>query len=69
MLKVWYRYIAIIDVDDDSLEYPYKSSYIGFQRCTFEQLVIDIMDSQDEQTIDYIIPSLTVEENKELAIH
>ncbi|WP_277407366.1 hypothetical protein [Lacrimispora xylanisolvens] len=48
------RYIAIIDKDDDSLEYPRKSSYMGLERCTSEQLVINIMDSQNEQTIDYI---------------
>ena len=48
------RFIAIIDEDDDSTEYPCKSSYMGLERCSSEQRVIGIMDSQSEQTIDYI---------------
>lgn len=48
------RYIAIIATDDNRSEYPAKNSYMGLELCTAEQLVIDIMDSQEKETIDYI---------------
>jgi len=48
------RYIAIIDENDGSSEYPCKGSYMGLEQCSSEQRVINIMDSQSEQTIDYI---------------
>lgn len=47
-------YLAVIEVDDDSLGYPNKGSYLGLHKATSEQYVIDIMNVCEKETIDFV---------------
>lgn len=48
------RYIAIIEEYDEDTEYPDRSSYLGFERSSSKQKVLNIIDSQSKDTIDYV---------------
>lgn len=49
------RYIAIIDIHaDDKETYVKKSSYMGLEKASKEQHVIEIMDAYSKDTIDYV---------------
>ena len=49
------RYIAIIDINDCEQEtYIQKSSYLGLQKVSNAQKVINIIDSYSKEAIDFI---------------
>lgn len=46
--------IAIIEINNGESNYISKSSYMGLEICSSEQRVINILDLNDEKTIDFI---------------
>ena len=47
-------YLALIDVEDKCLEYPSENSYLGLEKTSSEQFVIDIMDLYKKETINFV---------------